>query len=453
MIAGILWVCLVLLPTVAVSVATEVPKQIKVEQITKAKQLKTNRGIKLFFIKNGGAPLVHIIINFRNSGTAYLEKTKAGIPTLYEYTFCCGCGKYSQSQITKALNDISCDVACNINEDSLSFSITMPQAVMQTAIPLVCCLINEPSFEENDVKNLQIKLPGPHRITSDPINTAVHTIIPSLIFESHPYGNGIYGEDEDFINLTIDDLRKYKDKFLTIANAEVCVCGNLTEPEAIQLVDQIFSKTKKGEKNADIVVDVVPKIKSHVRYNYVDSPMSTIVFVQKGASIKSSKRYAALLLHHIIGAPGLFRSRMLSTLRIQLGLIYSGSVSSMHLLHADFCFGILQTSNSNVKKTLDAVKNILKQVRNGDITQSDLDFVKHNIKGKILVNLRTTEAICNFFYNAMAHDLGENALEDFINGIEAVKLEDVHAVAQELIDDDNILYIVIGGKCKEKTTL
>ncbi|MDR3155639.1 MAG: insulinase family protein [Holosporaceae bacterium] len=420
-------------------------------QVIKAKQLKTNRRTRLFFVKNDNAPLIHVMINFKNSGPAHLERIKAGIPYLYEHIFCCGCGKYSKSQILKALKDISCDMTCNVTQDSLSFSVTIPKIVMQEALFLIYCIINEPRFEENAVKNIQLSLPGPGRSMENLMHFAIHTIIPSLIFRSHTYENGIYGRDEDFINLTIDDMRKYRNKYLTAANAEVCICGNLTENEAIQLVNQIFASTNKNvEKTNDIVADVVPKIKPDVKHYYVNGTLSTVIFVQKGVLKKSSKRYAAMLLYHIIGAPGVFKSRILSTLRTQLGLIYRGNVCSRSLVHADLYLGMLQTDNSNVERVMNAVKNILKQIKTGSITKSDLDFAKRNMKGKILINMRTTASICNFFYDAMIHNLGENALEDFIKGINSVTLDDIHMVARELLDEENMLFVVIGGKCKKK---
>ncbi|MDR2794758.1 MAG: insulinase family protein [Holosporaceae bacterium] len=422
-------------------IAVSSEKNSKIEKITRAKQLKTNRGIKLFFVKNDSTQLTHIAINFRNSGAAYMEKGKTGIPSFYSSTIYCGSGKYSRTQRQKAFSDISCSINCSADQDSLSFFITMPKVVTQEAIPLISSFMNEPRFEKDEVRDILASSHSPYAAFNDQMY--------ALIFKSHPYGNGFYGKDEDFVNFTVDDLKKYKDKYLTVANAEVCICGNLTDNEAIQLVDNILSKTKNGEANADTIVDSVPEIKPDVKRYYVDEVQSTITFVQKGVPKKSAKRYAAMLLYRIIGS-GEFKSRMISELRTKLGLIYGGHISAEHMKHADLHHGMLRTDNSKVEKAINAMKNILKQARSGSITQSDLDFAKHNLKGSTLVKMRTSYSVFHFFYGAMIRDLGENALEDFLNGIEAVTLKDVHDIAQELLDEKNILFMVVGGKCEQK---
>jgi zinc protease len=431
------------LPIAAVT-GGNVPK--KYAKLSTVKSLTNGRGVKFLFMEDNSAPLVHVRLAFKYSGSAYQEKSRAGLPEFFSRAVFCGCGEYSPVQLERKVNDLAAIVDCSSNCDAITFSLTVPKLVLKDGIALLNAIITKPKFEKDRVKLIKDNLVA--RLQNYVLNPSAmvsSVFIPSVIFESHPYGNGKFGTAEDLSKLSIDDLKKYQSDFIGTSNAEACVFGNVSESEAVNLLDETLKGVPVGTLTKDIVLDTEPVVRQILKEFYEETPQSTVMFVLRSARHNSARRYSAAVLCLTLGGAGIFGSRIMSLLRTKEGLIYGGSTHVLHLNHASYLLGSLKTKNSNVKKTIEFLKKIIEDIRINGITAEDLEFAKNHLSGSAVVALRTSGDMCDFFFREMQKGGGETALEDLLNGINAVQLEDVNALAKETLDENNILFVTVGG--------
>jgi zinc protease len=415
----------------------------------KLKLIKSEHGISIYHMVDDSAPLIHLKIAFKKSGSSYQKKSKIGVPQLYSSAVFCGSGKYSQAEFEQALSNISCYISCESDNDTLSFFMTAPKIVMDEATQLFKTIVSYPKFEEDKVKMLQIGMVGDlQNYANNQVMSAKDIFIPSIIFKSHTYENGEFGSSEDLAKLTIDDLKNYKKQYIVSSNAEVFIFGDISEEKAKITVDKIFSEIEKGTPANDNIPDVNPQILAVTRKYYAEGTQSTVVFAIKSKQLKSPRRFSAAVLSKIIGSPGFFKGRILSILRSKLGLIYGGHVEMVDLDHSGYLVGILKTDNSKVEKAIAEFRKIIKDLRENGISQAELDFAKKNITGTFLVGLRTSKDLCNFFSSRILKGCGVDALNDTLNGIHNVTLEDVKKLSKEILDEKNIPIVIIGGNSK-----
>jgi len=418
-------------------------------QAAEIKELCGSNGIKFWFMRDDSAPLVHVRIAFKNAGASHQKKEQIGLPTFYTYGVFCGSGKYSRVQFIEECSNLSIQIISKADMDNIVFSLTSPKIVLNEAINLFNALLGSPNFEEGRIKMLQNDLACFfYDYAASPIGVAVFLFVPSMIFKSHFYENGKYGSLEDFQRLSIEDLKNYKSKFLVTSNVEMCVFGDISENEAIALVDKIFNGIPKGQAAIDNVKDTVPQLDAEIKKYYVEGPQSTVCFALKTETPLSPKRCIARILCRIIGEGGTFKGRILSKLRTEMGLIYSGTAFCVDHKHASYIFGGLQTDNSKVQDAIESIKLLIKDLRENGITESELQFAKNNIKGSILVNLRTSGDLCNFYFTHKLLGYPKTILKDYIEKLEKITLEEVNAYAKEILDADNIPFLVIGGEKK-----
>lgn len=426
---------------------SEEVQQKKIE--TKVKELKSARGIRFFYMKDSSTPLIHIKIAFKNSGSAYQKKSEVGVPAFYSQAVFQGCGKYSSVELEKAISDIASSISCNCNVDRLEFSLTTPTIVSEKAINLLNTILRDPKFEEDRVKLIQDSTVG--FLQNQAINPkwmAINKLIPSTIFQSHQYENGELGNVEDFVKLSIEDLKRYKEKFIVANNAEACVFGDLSEAKAIQLVDKIFEKIKDGEATEDLISDTDPKLDSVQKKYYAQGPQSTIAFALKCARPTDADVYAATIVSTMLGNPPLFKTRIMGILRSKLGYIYGGRIVVVHQNHASYMLGILETDNKKVDKAIAALQNIIKDLREKGITEDELKFAKGYINSSTLVQLRTSSKLCNFYFAEMMRGRGVNALNERLDGINNVTLDEVKKFCKDNLDENNIPFVIIGGNAQ-----
>jgi zinc protease len=396
-------------------------------------------------MRDDGAPLVHVRIAFRNAGAAHQDKSKVGVPIFYSSAVNCGCGKYLASQFNQAAENIATSISCEATQDFIYFSMMAPKMVLPEAVNLLKIYIGEPIFEKDKVYMERDSIIAAIRNYANRSRIVTSSIIPQLIFKGHNYENGLYGSEENFAKLSPDDLKKYKADYLVLNNATAYVFGDVTENEAIALVDNVLSTLQRGKASKNTVTDVTAAISSHIQKHYAEGSQSSVVFAMKSVKPTDLQRYAANVLYTIFGGAAMLRSRILSELRMRLGLIYSGNIGSVDLIHASYVCGSMLTDNAKVKRVIETTKDIVRDLRINGISQEELAFAKRNIKGRLLVGLRTSKRLCDFYFKSIMDGLGTDALDKKINGIESVTLEDVKKVANELLDENNLLFVVVGG--------
>ena len=305
-------------------------------------------------------------------------------------------------------------------------------------------VIKLPKFNKDEVKLIQNVIPDSLQdYTASPRWFATNLFLPFRIFGDHPYARTEYGTHENVLKFTVEDIKKYKSKYIVTSNAQACIIGDLTQEEARNCLDKILEGVEKGEPANDNVSAAKIILSSDVKKYHLDGPQSTISFAIKSVKPNAQDFYAQAILRCILGGP-IFYSRIMSKMRTQEGLVYGGFVKLRNLSHANYMCGFLQTDNSKVEKAISMLKDILKDLRGNGISEKDLEFAKNNLRGNFLVSLRTSRDLCDFFFDEMR--IGINiSPQEYVENISKVKLEEVNKLASTILDENNISLIVIGG--------
>ncbi|MDR1560834.1 MAG: insulinase family protein, partial [Holosporaceae bacterium] len=380
------------------------------------------------------------------SGSSYQAESKTGVPTFYSHVVFCGTGKFTEVEFKQKCSDISVKISCRAGVDNLFFSMTAPRIVLKEAIELFGMLMSSPTFEKDKVRKIQNEIGySMQNYAITPAETAFYTLAPALIFPSHIYKYGLHGNSEHFMKLSIDDLVKYKKKFLVIKNAEACICGNIDENEAVSLLNNVLRGIEKGEPAQDNIPDISPQLTPKITKYYVEGPQSVVIFILKNEKPLSSQKPAISILYRILGEHSSFKSKIMSELRTKQGLIYGGTIIPVDLNHANYAFGVLQTDNSKAQKAIESIKTIINKLRENGITPDELQFAKNNIKGTLLVRLRTSGELCQFYFGKMLDGFKTNALSDYLERTSKVTREEVNHQAKEILDEEKMSFILIGG--------
>ena len=417
------------------------------EASQKVKLCRSSQGISFLHMQDSVTPLVHIMISFKNCGSAYMSEEKSSLSRLYAEAVFCGVGNKTSTQLKQQLNNLSVNLVSDVTEDDFCFCLTVPKMVLNETVSLFNDVIKSPKFDENEVKIIQNRLIGANQnYAISPKRFASDIFLPFYIFGSHPYRNGELGDCEKVLKLTIKDLMDYKSKYIVINNVRACVFGDITENEASSCLDMIFSGVNKGEQAKDLVKDTKIILSPNVKKYHMMGPQSTISFALKAVKPGSDDRYAMVLLYNIIGGSA-FNSRIMTRLRKEEGLVYFGFINQVVLSHACYASGILQTDNTKVEKAIAALREIVKNVKENGVTEEELEFFKDNIKGKFLVSLRTSRALGNFYFNKMRIEINATP-EEVVEKISKVTLKDVNELASKILDEDKMSFIVIGEQNK-----
>ena len=412
--------------------------------MAEVKELTCSYGIKFWYSRDNSDPLINIAVAFKNCGSAHMEKTKTSVPNLFVSAIFCGCGSYSKEKFQEKTEDISAIFHGHSDSDNVLFFFKYPKIVSAEAVSLIQTFFSSPKFPKAEIE--KIKNAISYRLENyqvNPIQWCKSVLFPKLLFKNHPYGNSI-AAPENVLKLNDADLKSFHKKYIVRSNVELCIFGDISEKEAIKLADRILYSIPKGKKAQDNIPDIEPTLENFNKKYHIEGPQSYIVFALPNILKNSDQKFAASILYLILGG-GSFKSHIMKKLRSELGLIYYGGVNKIEKKHSCFEIGLLQTSNSNTTAAIDNIESLLKNLKEKGISPKELDFAKNNIKGQFLVNLRTSGDLCYFYIMKKLQGHSTDALEEVLRGIDAVTLDQVNSLANQILDEENIPIVIMGG--------
>ncbi len=100
---------------------------------------------------------------------------------------------------------------------------------------------------------------------------------------------------------------------------------------------------------------------------------------------------------------------------------------------------------------LATLRATLKDFAENGPTDEELADAKQYLTGSFVLNLDSNADIANYLISMQLHHLGRDYLDKRNGLIEAVRKEDVKAMAKKLIDPDKLLVVMVGKPNLERS--
>lgn len=261
----------------------------------------------------------------------------------------------------------------------------------------------------------------------------VHELLTKISFEGNAISYPILGDIHSVNAIDRQVIDEYMDNYYTSDNVVISIVGNTTLDEVKQLCNKYFSSFRKKTKiiESPISFEYTPN-KQGVHKNIEQLHFCIGV---KGFERNSPHYYSANILNNVLG--GSMSSRLFQNIREQSGLVYS-----IYSFHSSYkisgLFGIYSAlKENNVEEVLQQIKYELDSFRKGNITVSEFERAKSQIKGNYILSLENTSNRMTvlgrreLFYNETIEP------EDILPKIESVVYGDVIDVSKMLFKESD----------------
>ena len=138
-------------------------------------------------------------------------------------------------------------------------------------------------------------------------------------------------------------------------------------------------------------------------------------------------------------------SRLFQRVREQEGLVYT--IASYHngYLHGGYEAVYAACAPKNLKRVLDLTLAEMKKVRREGITAEELSAAKLHLKGSILLSLESTTSRMSGIARQEYYFGRQYSADQIIQHIDRVTLEDIVAVAEQIVDPDSLSLTLLGN--------
>jgi predicted Zn-dependent peptidase len=301
---------------------------------------------------------------------------------------------------------------------------------LERALEVMADMVWRPSFDATALdQERQIVLEEIAMYEDDP-QDKVFDVLGEAVFGAHPLGRAIIGRADVVAGTPAPRLAAFHAGRYVPANVVVAAAGSVDHDGLIELL------RAAGVERAGAPVPPDPgppngAVAARARFFAKETEQYHVCLGAPALARDDDRRFALRVLDAILG--GTSSSRLFQEVRERRGLAYS--VFSFQALYAGTGqIGLyLGTRPDNVATALRVVADELERFRSEPVAADELDRARENVKGRVVLSLESTTSRMNRLGTSVLAGLPLLDVDEVLDRIDAVTVDDVSALARELL--------------------
>jgi len=350
-------------------------------------------------------------------------------------------------EISEDIEFIGASLDASAERDYTTISLSVLKKDINKGFELFSDILLSPTFPQDEIERKRERIKGfLKQQEEDPSFLAERAFIKE-VFGQHPYGRLIEGNLKTIDSITRQDVSHFYGKFFLPNNSILSVVGDLTDEELAMLIEQYLS----GWKRADLPPGTVERVnekrnKKLIKINR-DLKQANILLGNLGISRDNPDYYAVLVMNYILGGGG-FTSRLMQSVRDEMGLAYSiYSFFASYKQGGSFQVGS-QTKNESANTVIEEILKQIERIKKEEVTDEELSDAQAYLTGSFPRRLDTNRKIADFLVAVEFYDLGPDYVEKYPEYLNSVTKEDILRVAKKYLDLENYVLAVVADQEK-----
>lgn len=356
-----------------------------------------------------------------------------------------GTATHSADALAEAFDGRGVSLSVSVSRHLMTFSCTCLAEDVEEVLGLVAGVIMTPTFPPDQVELRRSSIITSLRQDEDnPAVVATEALMATLYAGGHPYGRRAKGTVTSVQAIAREALVDFHGTHVGASSLRVVIVGDVEATRAVALADAAFggwthagvaplappSATPASARTTQTIV-MPGKAQSDIAYGFT-------------SVTRSDPRYYALTLMNTVLGQYAMGGRLGDSIRERQGMAYyvfSG-------FDANVAEGPLMVragvSPSNVTRAIASIDDELARMAREGVTPSELADAKRYLIGSMPRMLETNGGIAGFLHSADFFGLGLDFDQRLPGLLDAVTLDDVHAVARTFLAPDRAAIVVAG---------
>jgi len=203
-------------------------------------------GLRLVIREDHSLPLVAMVVVVR-AGSA-VEANTRGIAHYLEHLVFQGTKRYPTALGPEAALEQAGGVSNAVtSRDMIRFQASAPSSQLSLLVNVLADVALAPKLDERSFRNERSTILAEIQQDEDnPLYTLFGRAY-DLTYRTHPYRHAPTGSIDDVLGLTADDVQAFYQRWYVPNNMSVVLVGDLTQEQAMQLMQQAFGAAKSAK--------------------------------------------------------------------------------------------------------------------------------------------------------------------------------------------------------------
>jgi predicted Zn-dependent peptidase len=372
-------------------------------------------------------------------GSRNESREQAGISHFLEHLLFKGTKRFSSVEIDQIFDGMGAEANAGTGKETTSVYSRFLDQHLERAFDVLADMVLRPSYP--DIESERRVVIEEIAMYEDEPSDKVHDVLSAAIFGDHPLGRPIIGSADVVSSVPVPEIAAYHDSRYTGTNVVIAAAGNLDHGRLVDLVAAACGDASNGsnEGAAPAPAAASPRASFHQKV----TEQYHLCLGAPGIPRMDERRFALRVLDTILG--GSSSSRLFQEVREKRGLAYSVYSYASHYVDTGQIGLYVGTRPDNVGEAMAVIGQELRRVVEEPVSDEELDRAKENVKGRLVLSFESTLTHMNRLGGSVLMGVPLLSLDEILGEIDAVTLDDLTALAQELFVPERLSAAGVGS--------
>ena len=374
------------------------------------------------------------------TGSRQEREHENGITHFLEHMVFKGTRHRTAEEIARSADSIGGHLDAFTAKECTNFSIKALDEHVSRAFGVLADLVKNPLLRPEDIARESQVIQEEIKMVEDTPDDLVHEIFTQSYWRGHALGRPILGTRRSVRSFNRRRVVDYFRRHYTPQNMVVTAAGNLEHSRVVDLVRQEFDDLPAGSPAGR---DSAPVPHPVIRHRHKKNLEQVHICLGTPAYPYShERRYACYIMNSVLG--GGMSSRLFQNVRERRGLAYA-VFSGLSSFRDAGCLSIYAgTARDNARQVVRLIVEELRRMKTEKLGADELQRAKDYLKGSMLLGLESTSSRMSNLARQEMYFGRQVSLDEIAQRIDAVTVEDVQSVANELLNSDRIGLTILG---------
>ena len=372
------------------------------------------------------------------AGSRDEDHEHAGISHFLEHLLFKGTYRFSSREIDEAFDAMGAEVNAGTGKETTSVYSRFLDNHLERAFDVLQDMVLQPAYPDIDSER-QVVIEEIAMYEDEP-QDKVHDVLSGAIFGDHPLGRPIIGRAEVVSSVPVPEIASWHDGRYVPGNMVLAAAGNLEHERIVELAAQAFGDAREG---GPARVDTPGGNGQILRFHEKETEQYHLCLGGPGIARGDDRRFALRVLDTILG--GSTSSRLFQEVREKRGLAYAVYSYASHYADTGQVALYVGTRPDNVGEAVDVIGSELRRLHEDGVSEEELERARDNVKGRTVLSMESTLTRMNRIGSSILMGVPILTVDEVLSAFDAVTLDDVNELAQELWQPERLSAAGVGG--------